>query len=54
MKARTVDKQLYDEYKQGKITLHEAARQFHSHGWTNFVDEDFTKRTFKKIDYDTK
>ena len=46
---RTVDQVLYEEYMAERITLHEAARKFHSCGWTNYVDEDFTRRTFQRI-----
>ena len=37
---KTLDKSLAEDYKNGKITLHEAARQFCLAGWTTFVDED--------------
>lgn len=46
---RTVDQVLYEDYIAGRITIHEAARKFHSCGWTNFVDEGFTRRTFLRI-----
>ena len=50
MKAiRTLEHSLYDRYIEGAITLHEAAREFHSHGWTNFVDEDYARKTFLRI-----
>lgn len=50
MKAiKTLNYSLYDKYVSGRITLHEAARRFHSHGWTNFVDEDYTRREFSRI-----
>lgn len=30
--------------KSGEITLHEAAVELHRAGWTNYVDEERTKR----------
>lgn len=38
--VKTLDKSIAEDYNNGKITLHEAARQFCLAGWTNFVDED--------------
>lgn len=46
---RTLDLYLYDKFMSEQITILEAAREFHSHGWTNFVDEDFARRTFLRI-----
>jgi antirestriction protein ArdC len=42
----TVNESLYWKYAAGIISFHEAAREFTSHGWTNFVDEDYTRRQF--------
>ena len=42
----TVNESLYWRYAAGIISFHEAAREFTSHGWTNFVDEDYTRRQF--------
>ncbi len=42
----TVNESLYWRYAAGIISLHDAAREFTSHGWTNFVDEDYTRRQF--------
>lgn len=47
---RTVARYLYDEYRAGRMTLHEAAREFHAHGWTNFVDEDYTHNKFRELE----
>ena len=47
--VKTVDESLYLDYAAGNCTLHEAARQFHSSGWTNFVDEDYTLRHFAEL-----
>ena len=49
IKAMTLDRSLYKRYHEGKITLHEAAREFHAHGWTNFVDEGYTIRTLNRL-----
>ena len=35
---------LHDDVVAGKITLHEAAEELCEHGWTNFVDEEKTRR----------
>lgn len=40
----TVGESVVAEYHAGKIDLHEAARIFFRHGWTNFIDEDFARR----------
>lgn len=45
----TLDVSLYRDYTSGKITLREAAEKFYSHGWTNFLDEDYTLRQFERI-----
>lgn len=45
----TVDESLYWRYAAGIITLKEAAREFATCGWTNFVDEDFTRRKFSEL-----
>ncbi len=45
----TVDESLYWRYAAGIITLKEAAREFAACGWTNFVDEDFTRRKFSEL-----
>ena len=49
MTVKTVNQSLFEKYSRGEITLHEAARQFHAHGWTNFVDEDYTMREFNRL-----
>lgn len=35
---------LRDDVLSGKITLHEAAEELHESGWTNFIDEDATRK----------
>ena len=47
--CKTLDHSLYAAYKAGKISLPEAARKFYTHGWTNFVDEDYARRVFNRI-----
>lgn len=45
----TVDESLYWEYAAGLITLQDAAREFCKCGWTNFVDEDYTRKQFERL-----
>ena len=44
----TLDKSLARKVEAGAMTLHEAARELCAHGWTNFVDEDYTRRVLSK------
>ena len=46
---KTVDESLFESYKNGKITIRQAAEKFCSAGWTNFVDEDYTIKTFERL-----
>lgn len=50
---KTVDESLFESYNNGKITIHQAAGKFCSAGWTNFVDEDFTIKTFERLSGET-
>ena len=45
----TVNESLYWRYAAGIISLHEAAQEFTKNGWTNFVDEDYTRKQFAEI-----
>ena len=45
----TVDESLYWEYVAGVISLKDAAREFNRSGWTNFVDEKYTKAKFAQL-----
>ena len=45
----TVDESLYWEYAAGLITMQDAAREFCKCGWTNFVDEDYTRKQFERL-----
>lgn len=45
----TVDESLYWEYAAGVISLKDAAREFNRSGWTNFVDEKYTKAKFVQL-----
>ena len=45
----TVDESLYWEYAAGVISLNDAAREFNRSGWTNFVDEKYTKAKFAQL-----
>ena len=49
MNVPTVDVSLYWQYAAGVITLKDAAREFNRTGWTNFVDEKFTKAKFAQL-----
>ena len=49
LKIPTVAESLFWRYAAGIITLHEAAREFVNHGWTNFVDEDYTREKFSEL-----
>jgi len=50
---KTVDESLFESYKNGKITIHQAAEKFCSAGWTNFVDEDYTIKTLERLSSET-
>ena len=50
---KTVDESLFESYKNGKITIRQAAEKFCSAGWTNFVDEDYTIKTFERLSGET-
>lgn len=45
----TTDESLYWEYAAGVISLKDAAREFCRTGWTNFVDDRFTKMQFAAL-----
>ena len=47
---KTLDHSLYDDYKAGLLTLEECARKFAKSGWTNFVDIEYTKVVFDRIE----
>lgn len=47
---KTLDCILYDDYKAGLLTLEECARKFAKSGWTNFVDIEYTKVVFDRIE----
>lgn len=46
----TTDESLYWNYVAGLTTLEQAARDFCSSGWTNYVDVQYTENVFKRID----
>ena len=50
---KTIDESLFESYKNGKITIHQAAERFCSAGWTNFVDEDYAKKAFERLSGET-
>ena len=41
-KVKTLNYRLAEQYNAGKITLRQAAEQFYLHGWTNYIDLDYT------------
>lgn len=44
---RTILQSLKENVEGGKMTLREAAIRLHKAGWTNFIDEETTKRLLK-------
>ena len=46
--VRTVGQYVADSYNKGEMTLKEAARELCLAGWTNFVDEDYTKGVIER------
>lgn len=46
---KTVDESLFESYKSGEITIRQAAEELCSSGWTNFVDEDYARKAFKRL-----
>lgn len=44
---RTILQSLKENVEGGKMTLREAAIRLHEAGWTNFIDEETTKRLLK-------
>lgn len=50
---KTLDCSLYDNYKTGLLTLEECAKEFAKSGWTNFVDIEYTKTVFNRMEKET-
>ena len=50
---KPVDESLFESYKNGKITIRQAAEKFCSASWTNFVDEEYTIKTFERLSGET-
>ena len=46
--VRTVGQYVADSYNKGEMTLKEAARELCLAGWTNFVDEDYTRGVIER------
>lgn len=44
---KTILQSLKEKVKSGNITLREAAIRLHEAGWTNFIDEETTRRLLK-------
>ncbi|MBV3865802.1 hypothetical protein [Phocaeicola coprocola] len=44
---RTILQSLKEKVDSGKITLREAAVRLHKAGWTNFIDEETTRKLLK-------
>lgn len=49
IKIATTDISLYWSYAAGNISLHEAAQEFAKAGFTNFVDEKYTREEFVRL-----
>lgn len=47
---KTLDYTLYDDYKAGLQTLEDCAKEFCKSGWTNFVDIEYSKIVFDRIE----
>lgn len=47
---KTLDYTLYDDYKAGLLTLEDCAKEFCKSGWTNFVDIEYSKIVFDRIE----
>lgn len=41
---KTILESLHDEVESGEFTLHDAAKELNKAGWTNFIDEEATRR----------
>lgn len=44
---KTIQQSLKEKVEGGKMTLIEAAIRLHEAGWTNFIDEETTRRLLK-------
>jgi hypothetical protein len=44
---RNILQSLKEKVDGGKITLREATIKLHEYGWTNFIDEETTRRLLK-------
>lgn len=44
---KTILQSLKEKVEGGNITLREAAIRLHKAGWTNFIDEETTRRLLK-------
>jgi hypothetical protein len=43
-KCRTVGQSVRARYEEGKITFRQACEELCRYGWTNFIDEDYTRK----------
>ena len=50
---KTLNESLFESYNNGEITVRQAAEKFCSAGWTNFLDEGYTRKTFGKLSRET-
>lgn len=50
---KTLDHTLYDDYKAGLLTLEDCAREFCKSGRTNFVDIEYSKAVFDRMEKQT-
>lgn len=44
---KTILQSLKEKVEGGKMTIREAAIRLHESGWTNFIDEETTRRLLK-------
>lgn len=42
--CRTVGQSVRARYEEGKITFRQAAEELCRYGWTNFIDENYTRK----------
>lgn len=42
--CRTLSESVRDRFQKGEITLRQAAEELCRAGWTNYIDEDYTRK----------
>lgn len=51
-KIKTWPESIRDRYNLGLITLRQAAEEMCRSGFTNYIDEDYTRKFLNKLRYD--